>query len=567
MKFSFIFAYTTCLVQLACFELTFASAVSSSSSEASKAAMEILNSGGNAVDAACAAVFVLNVTQPHFSGIGGGGFALIHLKDKKEVLLDFRESAPSATTSRLFLQPDGKVIPGWNERNTGSKAVGIPGVVAGCGQAVRENGKLSWKQVLSPSIQLAQNGFVISQFFQEELSDQWKRISRFDFTRKLLQGTGGHGLKKDEILKQPLLAQTLERLAQDGPESFYTGKLAKRWLKEAQNLGVKFTKKDLESYHVYKRDPVIFSFGKFHGVTASAPSSAGLTVAGVLRYLDHYYSTHPISEPSSIERYVVAIEAKAFFGKVRDKVIADPFRMSLKPSQLLTPVAETSYWRQLDDHIQVKLSQLSRTKVFPSRNRTVDSFSHNRIETHTAHVSVVDDFGNAVALTSSVGNIFGSGIFLPKSGFVLNSTLGDFNPAEKHINSSAPLARPLSNMSPLFLFENNTPHPQLVGVLGAAGGHLIPSAIVDFIQNYYFYNMSKDAAIRFPRIHSEDGNEVAIEGHASSKIIKKIGNLGYRMEPIDTLWAVFEGIVRRSSRQNWEPVAETRYEGLGLTTQ
>jgi gamma-glutamyltranspeptidase/glutathione hydrolase len=560
-KTIFIFIVT----QLVAVRFSSAAAVSTSSPEATQAAIAVLKSGGNAVDAACAAVFALNVTQPHFSGIGGGGFALIHQKDKGDSFLDFRESAPEGITPQLFLNSTGHVIPSWSERNTGGRAVGVPGVVAGCGLAVKESGKLPWRKVLEPAIHLARNGFVISQLFQEELSDQWQRVSPFEFTKALLQGKSENGLKKGETLKQPILAQTLERLAQEGPESFYSGELAKKWLKEAQGFGVKITSNDLENYHVYKRDLISFNFGKFHGVTVSAPSSAGLTVAAVLRYLNHYYSTHSISKASSLKRYLIAIEAKSFFGKMRNESMSDPSRMSVSTSDLLSTHSESKAWRKLDKIIQFKLSKLAQQKRSKTKNQPTESL--NRLETHTAHVSVVDDLGNAVALTSSVGNIFGSGIILPKTGFVLNSTLGDFNPAENQLNSPAPRARPLSNMSPLLLFEGQPSNQRLVGVLGAAGGSLIPSGIVDFVQNYYVHDMSKDEAIQFPRIHSEDGVGVVIERHASPQVMNQLEQIGYRVEPIENIWSVFEGVVRKSSQQKWEAVAESRYDGLGLTLE
>jgi gamma-glutamyltranspeptidase/glutathione hydrolase len=179
---------------------------------------------------------------------------------------------------------------------------------------------------------------------------------------------------------------------------------------------------------------------------------------------------------------------------------------------------------------------------------------------------VVDDLGNAVALTSTVGAIFGSGIILPESGFVLNSTLVDFDGEEGKLNSPGPQHRPLSNMSPTLLFEGKLSDQKLVGVLGAAGGPLIPSSIVDFAQNYYLHKMSPEQAIRFPRVYSETGTDVAIEKHAQPEVIEQLKSLGYQVNPTQIIWAVFEGVVRKSSTQPFEAVADHRYDGLGLTS-
>ena len=540
--------------------LSFASTVSTSSPEATKVAMDILKSGGNAVDAACAAVFTLNVTQPYFAGVGGGGFALIHPQGKADVFLDFRESAPSHVTSRLFHHADGSKMENWKERNTGPKTVGIPGEVAGCGKMIAEYGSLSWKKVLEPAIKLAQDGFKVSQFFQEELSDQWTRISPYLFTKSLLQGADGAGLKKGEIFKQPKLALTLKALAEEGSKGFYSGQLAIKWLKEAQTLGVTISTKELAAYRVRQSQPISFEFGKFHGVTAPVPSSAGFTLATVLRYLQHYHSIRGVENESQAERYAAAIEAKDYFGNLRNKKLSDPSRIKFSPQQYVNSKEEQQAWSEMDRRLATKIAKI--TQPNSKSSRTVGNTLEMR--SHTAHVSVTDDFGNAVALTSSVGNIYGSGIILPESGFVLNSTLGDFSDKAGSVNSPAPLVRPLSNMSPFLIYEGQPSDQNLVGVLGAAGGPLIPSGIVDFVQNYYYHNMNKEDAIRSPRIHAESGEGIFLEKHAPSETFDRLKTMGYQVHPTETIWAVFEGVVRKKPNSTWEAVADTRYDGLGL---
>jgi gamma-glutamyltranspeptidase/glutathione hydrolase len=542
--------------------------VSTSSPEATRAALEILHAGGNAVDAACAAAFTLNVTQPYYIGMGGGGLALLSMGKKSPQFYDFREVAPQAVHSQLFFDENGKVIPVWQVRNTGPKAVGVPGLVAGCGKLVRDHGKLSFEQVLAPAIRVAENGFIINRYFEGQLALHWARISRFPHTQSLFKGRDHQGLKSGELFKQPQLAQTLRKLGKFGPESFYKGKLASQWLSEARKLGLPMTEKDLSSFFVRERVPVSVALtDQIWAVTAVSPSSSSLTLISVLRYLNHYYkSSQMMGQPDlaeTVRRYVATIEAKAYFIKFRNRVMSDPVRMTFDQQNFFASPSELQAWKEIDDLVQRRLRG-----GLKSRLEAADSHESG----HTAHMSVVDDLGNQVALTGSVGNIFGSGIVLPQSGFVLNSTLGDFSAEENSLNGPASQMRPLSNMSPTFFYERMTPQvsetpksSQMIAVLGAAGGPLIPSCITDFVQNYLFFKLDSDRSIRSPRVHPESGSKIVIEEATSQEIIAELRSLGYEVDVRKKLDAVFEGVVRRSSKGKWDAVAETRFDGLGVT--
>ncbi len=544
----------------------FAASIATSSVDASRAGQEILKKGGNAFDAACAAVFAQGVAQSYFTGIGGGGAAVIY-QNGRQTFYDFREQAPSATTSKLFSTINPKAEDAWSQRNTGGRSVGIPGNVAACGMLVQKYGKLKWAEILQPAIKLAQNGFVVSQMYSEELGDQWKRISPFALTQSIFKGKGGEGVKKGEVVKQPLLAQTLESLAKNGAQSFYVGKLAEGWTHEAQAMGVKITSSDLKNYKVQEASPIEFEFGKYRGSTAVPPYGAGYTVAGVLRFLSQFQHRYGIPEKTSALRHIAELEAFTHFGELRDQRIADASKVKQPLNQFLNSKQEQSAWAAIENKIKARLLKIGGTlkpirdadSSLSSPDVRVSQPAPGKISSHTSHISVVDDLGNVVALTSSINNIYGSGITVPNYGFLLNSTLGDFDPAPGKLNSPGAQMRPRSNMSPTLIFENGEP----IASIGAAGGSLIPMAVVQFLQNYYVYQMDAKSSVQFARV-SIDGNAVEIEESAGDALLGQLKTAGYEAKATKTIWAVFNGVVRKNAKAKWESVTDSRYDGAAL---
>lgn len=471
--------------------------VATSSPHATNAAKEVLAAGGNAFDAACAATFVLGVSQPYFTGIGGGGIAILAPKGEEPVFLDFRERAPKGVTA-------GPTDP--KARNTGAWSVGIPGNVEGCGVIIKRWGAVTWVATLAPAIRLAERGFRVSQLFHEEITEQW---GRFDLlggivpTRALFGGSSKKGLKKGEVLLQPGLAHTLRTLSVGGARSFYEGALAKSWTQEARSLGVNFAEAELAQFRAVEGKPARFVWGSKLGLTAALPSRAKERVGGVLNSIDSWEQKNGRPTARSPERYV---------GQARAM------------SAVIDGSAKAS---------------------------------------HTAHVSVVDDLGNAAAVTSSVGDVFGSGISLGQHGFVLNNTLADFNPDPGHPNAPREGAAPLSNMSPTLVYEGDkATADRLIAVVGAAGGPLIPQAVTQFLKNFYDYRLSAREAVRAPRVTLSDSGAVSLEKAAGPRAVAALEKAGFSVETVDTIWAVFQGAVRRSSIAPWEGVSDTRYDGL-----
>jgi gamma-glutamyltranspeptidase/glutathione hydrolase len=542
-----------------------AASVATSSSQATAAARKVLENGGSAADAACAAVLVLNVTQPYFTGIGSGGLALVSTPKATEYF-DFRERAPMAVTPELF-EKSAQAKSSWNARTTGGRSVGIPGVVAGCGELIEKYGKQGWKQAFQPALDVAIGGYKITQMWSEELAEQWKRISPFPFTQSFFGGQDGTGLKKDEVLLQPELASTLETLSHGKPEDFYRGELARNWLSEARSIpgaDVLITEADLAQYRVRHAAPVRARFGNLEIETAGLPSAAGLMVASTLRFLDWYHGRHGRPGPSSVTRYILELEASAHFASIRKNLLADASKSLLDPVTYAGSAAEADAFAKIERKVQERLENFR-----ANRGKTVDACKVTRAPVkHTAHISVVDDEGMAVSMTTSLGTIFGSGILLPKHGFLLNNQMSDFEEQAGLPNSPAGGLAPRSNMSPLLIYQAGTRN--LLGTIGAAGGSYIPSSLVQFIENYYIYGMDAKAALayEFGRAHTSDGGKsVEIEKTAPAAVIEGLRRAKYCIDaPVDFVWAVVEATIRRETSTSWSAVHEPRYNGDSWST-
>ena len=525
-------------------QLSFGASVATSSPLASQTAMKILKAGGSAVDAACAASFVINVTQSYFEGMGGGGFALVHPQKGGDRYFDFREEAPKGTTSDLFAASG-------IDKFTGGFSVGIPGHVAGCGKLTALYGKLSWSEILKPAIALAKDGYEISKNYEEEEADEWKRISNFLATKALFGGAKGTGLKKGEILKQPLLGATLERLSQGGSKSFYEGELAKEWWTEASAQGVRFELKELKSYKVIQRPVAQFKFDRFNFETAAYPSSAALVFGATLRYFDHYQKLHGKPAVHSTEKYIVTLEALDYFQEVRSHGI--DYAKFLKSESSIQ-----KSFQEIDLKVAGRMKKLDAIDTVPEK---VSSPAPAKLNGHTAHISVVDDRGMAVAMTSSINHIYGSSITLPKSGFLLNDTMGDFDSEPNSPNAPKAGLRPRSSMSPTFVYDNKH---QLLAVAGAAGGTLIPVALVQFFDHLLGYEMDPKSALAEARVEW-NSKKVRVEKRMAPDAQAGLKKAGYELEFVDESWALIQAITRKDAKSPWVATSDARYDGLGIT--
>ncbi|MBI2604920.1 MAG: gamma-glutamyltransferase [Deltaproteobacteria bacterium] len=598
-----------------------AAAVATSHELATKAAMDTLKSGGSAVDAVVTASFVLNVVQPYKMGIGGGGLLLASQNGKLH-LWDHREAAPASASGKMLLDKDGKPLPRYPDAVTGPNPVGIPGTAAGLFAAHKKLGKLPWKRLLAPAIRIAREGFPITQLFEEELEENWERMKAFPATAALFgDGEGGH-LKRGRVLRQPLLAKTLERIASMGAAEFYTGELARTWTAEARKLGVKITTDDLKAYKVRESKPVTYEVFGLRAATAAPPSTGGVLLAGAIRYLDRYYAqpgrAHELAAADSAKRIIVTAETLRYFQSLRDDLVADPPYGKLDPQKFLGSNDERAAWKEIDALIAKRLDKIETAVVRSSGAiRTVARAARVGGHTaplfgaaqaarvgghtaplfgaaqaarvgghtaplfgaaqaarvgHTAHLSVIDDRGLSVAYTTTIEEIFGSGITVPGHGFLLNNELSDFDSEPGRPNSPAPGKRPRSNMSPTLLFSDsragaNAAGPRAgipVGVIGAAGGSRIPTTLAEILENYHLHKMNAREAIAFPRFHPRK-EKLEVEKGFPAKTLQQLKEAGYEIEIVPNLWSVAQILLRRNTTAEWEAASEPRYDGLALT--
>lgn len=558
MAFTRKLLMTLCVVLCAGSSTAHPFAVSMPTTWSTEAAIEMLRRGGNATDAMVAASFVLNVTQPYNMGIGGGGFYLAWHKGKP-YFWNSRETAPASAHEKMFLGENGRPINYYPERVSGPNPVGIPGMVAGLAEAHRKLGKLPWKTVLEPAIRLAREGFPITTVFAENLAGEWERIQGVATTRALFGNGEGGPLSRGRMLRQPGLSRTFEMIASDHGAGFYKGKLAEDWTREAARLGVKITKEDLASYKVATPKPIEFKLFGFKALTAPPPSAAGLMVAGSLRFLEQYYRLRERPAADSAARVIVTAETLRYFQELRNANIGDQGSALIDPQTFLGSPREREAWKEIEKRIETRRDRIE-TRV----TDTGRAAAHERValnSSHTAHLSVIDDHGNAVAYTTTIEQWFGSGITVPTYGFLLNNELSDFDAEPGRPNSPAPGKRPRSNMSPLLLFEGNIP----VGVVGCAGGGRIPTVIVEMLENYFIHKMTLREAMAFPRFHP-DGESLELDTAYSNGLAGKLKDAGYDVERVPVM-GVPHALLRRSKTDSWEAAAEPRADGMALVLE
>lgn len=562
-------------------KLAQAFAVATGTPEATEAAIETLKRGGNAVDAMVAASFALNVTQPANMGIGGGGFFLAKDKTGQLLLWNSRETGPASAHEKMFLDGDGKPLTHYPDAVTGPNPVGVPGFTMGLWEAHKKLGSLSWKILLQPAIRLAREGHPISRAYEEMLAGEWPRLKRFPTTAALFGDGQGSHLKAGRVVRNPMLAKTLEIIANKGGQAFYQGPLAAAWTAEAQKLGVKITLEDLKNYKVQRTNPVEYKFLGMRLATMAPPSAAGITVGGTLRYLEQYYKTHPLPAPDSAKRIIITTEALKYFQELRNEAIADPPHSKLDPKKWLGSADEKAAWVEIDKRVEERLSKIETAvafsekdvseKLFAKRLATLALFAGSDKKPalergHTAHLSIVDDHGMAVSFTTTIEEIFGSAITVTGHGFLLNNELSDFAKTPDHPNAPAPGKRPRSNMSPHLVFDHTG---KLLGVLGCAGGGRIPTMLVLALENYFLHKMSGREAVAFTRFHPSE-KVLMVERSLPKKVIGQLEEAGYEVEVKEVysypeaLGGTLQALLRRSGSAKWEAVTEPRADGMAL---
>jgi len=504
---------------------------------ASRIGVETMQAGGNAVDAAVAVGFALAVVYPQAGNLGGGGFMLIRMNDGSTHFLDFREKAPAAASENMYLDAQGNVIE--NMSLVGYKAIGVPGSVAGLAFAEKKYGKLGLERVMAPAIRLAREGFPLAREDAEDLQD--KDLTRFADSRRIFQRNGKY-YEQGEILKQPELAKTLERIAKN-PDDFYHGDLARELAAFIQKGGGLVTASDLAAYEVKEREPIRGTYRGYEVISAPPPSSGGIALTEILNILEGYDLAK--AGDRSAESIHLTTEAfrRAFFD--RAEFLGDSDFAKIPVAQLIDKKYAAA-WRMSIDPMQASVSKaLKRPAIFSELEQYAAlhpvTASALREPEHTTHYSVVDDAGNAVAVTTTLNDTFGSKVTAGNLGFLLNDEMDDFTSKagvpntygliQGPANAIGPGKRPLSAMSPTIVLKDG----KLFMVLGSPGGPTIISTVANILMGVMDYGLDIQEAVNAPRFHNQWlPDELDVEKRLSPDTIKSLSAKGYRVEVKDS---------------------------------
>ena len=464
-------------------------AVASAQPYATQAGMQVMAEGGNAFDAAVAVSAALSVVEPYSSGLGGGGFWLLHdAKTGQNVMVDGREYAPAAATATMYQDKQGNVIPGASLN--GPLSAGIPGEVAALAYISRHYGKLSFAQDLAPAIKLARDGFPLDRMFHAMLQSREQKLKQWPAAWKVFY-PDGQVPPTGYVLKQPDLASTLELIARHGPKAFYTGKLAREMVDAVRANGGIWSLEDLRYYQVKLRAPINGEYHAMRIVTASPPSSGGIVMMEALNILSGY----DLAADSPLMRKHLIIEAMRFAYRDRAEYLGDPDFVKMPLTRLLSPYYAAGL----------------RTAILPERATPSNDLAPVTAEApesqHTTSIAVMDKDGNMVGATFTVNFRFGSGFMPPHTGVVLNDEMDDFvsKPGVPNgfglvgnsANAIAPHKRPLSSMMPTFLYTRRGQ-----AILGTPGGSRIISMVMLGTLDYY-NGGNAESIVSIPRYHMQ----------------------------------------------------------------
>jgi gamma-glutamyltranspeptidase/glutathione hydrolase len=487
---------------------------------------DVLKRGGNAVDAAVATGFAMAVTYPRAGNIGGGGFMVIHSRDHHEdAAIDYRETAPAATTSDIYLGADGK--PDIVKSRDSALAIGVPGTPAGLALALEKygSGKFTLAELLRPAIDLARGGFAIADDLADTLPAGQRRLARWPSGAKMFSGSDGKSLHDGDTLVQTDLAATLSAIAEQGPSGFYEGPCAEKLVKAVRDAGGIMTLDDLKSYQAVIRAPVRGTYRGYDIVSMPQPSSGGVVLLETLNILEGFAMSD--MKQGSVPSLHLMIEAMKRGYADRARYLGDPAFVNAPTSTLVAK-----------DYAAKQRASIDLDHATPSSD--VFSPKPPREGSNTTHFSVVDSLGNAVSNTYTLNFPYGVGLVAEGTGVLLNNELDDFTAAPGASNAfglvgfeanlPGPGKRPLSSMSPTIVLKDD----RLVLVTGSPGGSRIISTVLQVIVNVLDYQMDVAAAVAAPRLHHQWlPDEVRIERGFADDAIAGLKAKGHHViEPL-----------------------------------
>ncbi|MDA9338160.1 gamma-glutamyltransferase [Flavobacteriaceae bacterium] len=486
--------------------------------EASRIGTEILKKGGNAFDAMMATELALAVAYPYAGNIGGGGFMVYRKNDGEIGALDYREKAPLAATRDMYLDKEGNIIKG--KSTVGATAVGVPGTVAGVFKAQEKFGLLSVKEILSPVIALAKKGVIVTKKQEDRIKKFKKAFETVNSKRILFL----RDWKEGDIIKYKALAITLERISKNGRDEFYKGKTAKVLAQFIQDNGGIITEEDLAKYEAKWRAPVTFEYDGLKVISMSPPSSGGVCLAQIMNGIESY-DLHTYGH-NSLKSMQVITEAERRAYADRSYFLGDPDFVSIPTDTLLS-----------------KTYSKERMRNFSFEKPTLSKdISHGNIEIiesdETTHYSIVDQFGNAVSVTTTLNGGYGSKLYSSELGFFLNNEMDDFSskPGVPNMfgllgakaNEIAPEKRMLSSMTPTIIEKDGA----LWMVVGTPGGSTIITSVLQTILNVHEFGMGMQESVNQPRFHHQWlPDMIMIEPNGfNENVISELKRIGYTVD-------------------------------------
>ena len=526
-------------------------AIASAHPIATQAGFEILEQGGNAFDAAVAVSATLAVVEPYSSGIGGGGFWLLHdNKTKKDIMIDGRETAPLKATRNMYLDENGNVVPGLSV--DGALAAGIPGEPAALIHIAKKYGRLSLAQSLAPAIRAASKGFVVTEHYRRmagfrlkslQLSEHAKDAAKIFLKNNQVPPLG-------YVIKQPDLAKTLKAMAKHGHKGFYAGKVAKKLVKSNNQAGGIWSLKDLKEYKIKERQPIVSEYKGYRLTSVAPPSSGGVALAEMLNILSFYN----VGQLSASNRIHVIVEAMRRTYRDRAEFLGDSDYVKVPVKNLTSKNYAKSLQQKIDFEKATPSSQLK---------GVADTSGGN----HTTHFSILDKQGHRVAATLSVNYPFGSGFVAEGTGVLLNDEMDDFSakPGVPNVyglvgaeaNAIEPGKRMLSSMSPTFIESEDK-----LAVIGTPGG----SRIITMVLHGILATMEGKTAsqvVNLPRYHHQYLPDVIQyePGTFSNKTVKILKELGHKLKPLENTFGNMQVVIWDKKENKVTAASDKRGEG------
>lgn len=511
---------------------------------ATRVGLSILRKGGNAIDAAVAVQFALAVVYPQAGNIGGGGFLIYKGRDAKPVALDYREKAPAAATETMFQDSTGKVIAA--KSRLGVFASGVPGTVDGMWEAHKKYGRLPWGELVTPAIELANKGYQITQQEVENLNEE-----RFTFVRQSTIMPAFVKMEKwaaGDWLIQKDLGQTLARIAGSGREGFYAGATAALIVHEMGKQNGLITADDLRNYHSVWREPLVFAYKDLQVISMPPPSSGGIILQQLLTMIAPYPLKSYGFHSAAAVHLMSEAERRSFADRAEHMGDPDFWKVPLKK------LTDSTY-------LKARMGDFKADKSTPSPSIQAGKWKESE---ETTHFSIVDAEGNAVSVTTTLNDSYGSRVVVSGAGFILNNEMDDFSakPGAPNLygaiggkaNAIAPGKRPLSSMTPAII----TQYGQTWLVVGTPGGTTIPTSVFQVIVNVKEFGMTLPEAVQAGRFHHQwRPDEIFMEeGALPDEVIRQLGTIGHTVKPRDPIGRV-EAIIRLPGGQ-WQGVADHR---------